>query len=293
MQKDQLFLGIDGGGSKCKAILTDQHNTVLGTGISGPANPVYGMGQAQHSITESASLALSNAKLPNIGLIDIIAGVGLAGVNLPHVHEEMMKWQSPFKSMYLTTDILIACLGAHNDQDGAVIICGTGSCGFSNVNNSTKIVGAHGFPQGDKGSGAWFGLKAVEAVLLSLDEMAPATAITQYIFQFLNVSNADELATIVAGKPASFFAQLAHTIFCAVEAKDDVAIAIVSEGAGYIGKMAKILSNSGPPRISLIGGLAESITPYLDQNIQQQLGPAKFPPEMGAVFLARQEATVR
>jgi glucosamine kinase len=293
-QEQPLFLGIDGGGSKCKAILMDQNNTSLGTGISGPGNPVYGSELAKISIVESASLALTEALLNSdisqeLKLNDICAGIGLAGVNLPHVYDEMIKWQSPFKSIYLTTDIHIACLGAHEGHDGAVLISGTGTCGLSNVKNHSKIIGGHGFPQGDKGSGAWYGLNAVEAVLLALDEMAPPTTISKYMCQVLKASTAEEIISKVAGKPASFFARLANTVFSALEDKDEVALAIIDEGASYISKMARLLLKTTPPRISFIGGLAEWIIPYLDQDIQKQLSPSLFPPEAGAVFYARHQ----
>ena len=49
----QLFLGIDGGGSKCRAILVDQDYAVLGEGISGPGNPLRGMEIATGSIMEA------------------------------------------------------------------------------------------------------------------------------------------------------------------------------------------------------------------------------------------------
>lgn len=55
-------------------------------------------------------------------------------------------------------------MGAHTRDEGAVMIAGTGSCGYSFVNGKATILGAHGFPFGDKCSGAWIGLEAVKAV---------------------------------------------------------------------------------------------------------------------------------
>ena len=46
----EIFLGIDGGGSKCKAIVMSGDNKILGTGIAGPANPLHGYEQAINSI---------------------------------------------------------------------------------------------------------------------------------------------------------------------------------------------------------------------------------------------------
>ena len=185
----EFFLGIDGGGSKCKAILVDADNNILGTGISGPANPLHGYEQAVNSIIESATLAIKDAGLVGLELNDIIAGVGLAGVNLPVLFEQMSNWQHPFKQMFLATDLLIACLGAHNGQDGAVMITGTGSCGFSYVNGHPYTLGGHGFPHGDKGSGAWFGFQAANYVLMSLDGLKADSTINKKLLSLLKVNN--------------------------------------------------------------------------------------------------------
>lgn len=293
-QEVPILLGIDGGGTKCKAVLMDQDNNVLGIGISGPGNPFYGVEQAQKSIVESATKALQDASkscedLKHVGLNEISAGIGLAGVNIPHMYDLMEKWQSPFKTKYITTDLVIACLGAHNGHDGAVIVSGTGSCGFSYVNGVSKSVGGHGFPQGDKGSGAWFGIKAVEVALLSLDELGPITTIAHYICKELKVQSALGIVEKIASKPAAIFAQLAVTVFYAAKDKDQVAISIINEGASYLSNMAKLLHHPFAPPLSFIGGMAKSITPFLDDDLQQQFACPLTPPEVGAVFYARQQ----
>ncbi len=163
-----LFIGIDGGGTKCRARLLSTEDKVLGTGLGGSANPFHGEAQAKASIVCAVNMALADAGLPSTEIANLIAGVGLAGVNLPSVFDAMNQWDHPFKKMYLTTDLHIACLGAHNRDEGAVLIAGTGSCGYSFVNGKATIVGGHGFPFGDKCSGAWIGLEAVKAVLLAV-----------------------------------------------------------------------------------------------------------------------------
>src|SRR5690606_13168083 len=164
-----LLLGIDGGGSKCRARLISATDQLMGAGVGGPANPLHGVQQTIDSITTATELALQVAGLPHSAMNQLIAGIGLAGVNLPSLFQIMSNWQHPFKQMFLTTDLHIACLGAHNSDEGAVIVAGTGSCGYSYVSGVAKIFGAHGFPFGDKGSGAWMGLEAVKAVLLASD----------------------------------------------------------------------------------------------------------------------------
>jgi len=291
-KEEQLFLGIDGGGTKCKAIVMTSNNIIIGTGISGPGNPVYGIEQAMNSITESANLALKDAGLDNINLSDLIAGVGLAGVNLPTLFEEMSIWKNPFKKMHLTTDLLIACLGAHQGSDGAVIVTGTGSCGFSYVEEQAVILGAHGFPQGDKGSGAWFGLEVVKHVLLSLDGIIAPSSMNEEVLKYLKVSSSVELVEATAGQPATFYAQLANIVFTAANSGDDIALKLVNEGAKYISNVARLLLQTNPPRMSLIGGLTPILFPWLDKDIQDELSKPFAPPEVGAVFFAKQQCLV-
>lgn len=285
---NSYFLGIDGGGSKCKAIIVDANNKVLGEGISGPANPLHGFEQAINSITESAEIALANSGL-TVSLNDLTAGVGLAGVNLPALFEKMSNWQHPFGRMFLATDLLIACLGAHNGSDGAVMITGTGSCGFSYVKGHPYTLGGHGFPHGDKGSGAWFGFQAANYVLMSLDGLKAPTSMNEKLLALLNVKDGLEMVEVIAGKPAAFYAKMANLVFDAAEDGDDVAQEIVKEGAEYISGIARQLLKQQPPRISLIGGLTPRIKPWLDDDVNKLLQEPLSPPEIGSVIYAKQQ----
>ncbi len=285
----KLFLGIDGGGSKCKAIVMNENNEILGTGVSGPANPLHGFDQATNSITESAKLALIDAGLQQIQLNELNAGVGLAGVNLPVLFEQMQGWQHPFKQMFLATDLLIACLGAHQGENGAVIISGTGSCGFSYVDGSEFMIGAHGFPHGDKGSGAWFGLQAAKQVLLSLDGIVEPSIMNDVLLAKLGCKDDTSLVEAIAGKAAAYYGQLANLVFDAAEQGDKVALVIVAEGAEYINSIARTLLARNPPRISMIGGLTPRLKPWLNKELQQQLSTPLNAPEVGSVLFARQE----
>lgn len=288
----EYILGIDGGGSKCKAIVVDAENNILGTGISGPANPLHGYEQAINSVTESAKLALADAGLADVELKDVIAGVGLAGVNLPALFEQMSNWNHPFKKMFLATDLLIACLGAHEGQDGAVMITGTGSCGFSYVDGHPYTLGGHGFPHGDKGSGAWFGFQAANHVLMSLDGLKGESIINEKLLTLLDVNNGLEMVEAIAGKPAAFYARMANLVFDAAEEGDAVAKDIVAEGAGYISGVARQLEKQNPPRISLIGGLTPRIKPWLDEDIKAKLEEPLCAPEVGSVLYARQQLSL-
>ncbi|NQZ13075.1 MAG: ATPase [Algicola sp.] len=283
-----LFLGIDGGGSKTRAIIYQQ-DKILGTGVSGPGNPYHGFEQSIDSVISATQKALIDAELSPNTISQLVAGVGLAGVNLPHLYDRVSNWQHPFKVMYLTTDLHIACLGSHQGQDGAVIITGTGSCGFSDSGDKPLVVGAHGFPHGDKGSGAWLGFSAVEHVLLAMDGLADATVLTEKVSEVLGCRNDLELVTAISGQKSGFFAKLARTVFDAVDEGDQVAINIVKDGAAYISELARKLWQTNPGRMSIIGGLSPRLMPWLDKEVAQRLSAPLAPPEMGAIFFAQEQ----
>jgi glucosamine kinase len=49
-----LYIGIDGGGTKCRARIITEDQRVLGTGVGGPANPFHGVQQTKDSIRTAA-----------------------------------------------------------------------------------------------------------------------------------------------------------------------------------------------------------------------------------------------
>lgn len=282
----ELILGIDGGGSKCIAVLAAPGQGRIGTGVSGPANPLHGFDRALDSIRESAQLALADAGLKAAALRDAVAGVGLAGLNLPSVFRTMREWKSPFKRIHLAMDHEIACLGAHQGEDGAIIITGTGTCGYSRVNGQSVMLGAQGFPLGDKGSGAWTGLEATRAVFVANDGLGPATVLSDMIADRLNAEGLALVEAMTGWSPFDF-AKLAPLVFSAAEQRDEVAVAILTEGGRYLSEMARALRRTNPPRMSIIGGLSNAMLPWLDPDVSTDMAPSIESPEMGAIYFAQ------
>jgi glucosamine kinase len=283
-----ILVGIDGGGSKCLARLETLDGTFLGSGLGGPANPLHGLERAQNSIVTSVANALEDAGMKSDQFSNVIAGVALAGVNLPSLYNVMMAWDHPFKSIYLTTDLHAACLGAHRGQDGAVIVVGTGSCGYLSMGNESLVLGAHGFLLGDMGSGAWIGLEAVKAILLADDNLGPQTKLTAAVCEKLDT---DPLGLIEHLSKASSneFAKLAPLVFAAVEQGDELAAEIIRVGAAYIESVANQLLESNPPRLSMIGGISPLLFDWFDEALIERISPPLEQPEQGALYFARAE----
>ena len=132
-------------------------------------------------------------------------------------------------------------------------------------------------------------LQAAKQVLLSIDGIVESSLMNDVLLKSLNCHDDTDLVEKIAGKKATYYAQLANLVFDAAEQGDDVALAIVKEGAEYINNMARTLLAKKPNRLSMIGGLTSRLKPWLAQEIQAQLSEPLSPPEVGAVFFARRE----
>jgi glucosamine kinase len=288
-QQGPLYLGIDGGGSKCRVVLVTADNQLLGEGLGGPANPLRGMKVATDSILTATQQALTAAGMTFNDMARLIVGAGLAGVNMPQYFKLFSEWKHPFAAFHLTSDLHIACIGAHDGADGAVIIAGTGSCGLADVKGQLLDIGGHGFPYGDNGSGAWFGMQLVHQVLLSKDQLTPPTLLSELLAEAIGTSATLDIVSHFMHATPTVYARYAPLVFTAAEQGDAAALKVVQQGAGFINQIALKLFELQPPRFSMIGGLAYKLVPYLDTEVQQQITPALAAPEFGAIWYARQQ----
>lgn len=287
-QQEQLFIGVDGGGTKCKARLESSGGVLLAEAVTGPANPATDFALAVDSILQACQLLVQQAGYGNDALTHCHVVMGLAGVNVPRVQKKMQNWSHPFASLTVTTDLHIACLGAHAGRDGAILITGTGTAAFSTVDSQQFLFSAQGFPLGDRGSGAWFGWQAVCATLDSLDGLIEETELTKSICRTLGVVSNTDLISCCIGYKATDYARLAPQVLNYQQSGDPAALDITRRGLEYIQALLVRLQRTGAPRIAMIGGLAGVLIDLLPQNLQQQLSPVLGPPEVGAVALARQ-----
>jgi len=282
-----LFIGIDGGGTKCKARLEDAAGRLLAEAIAGPANPATDFTQTLDSILTVCHSVLHKAGLPAESLAACRVVLGLAGVNVPRVQQRMQDWQHPFAALQVTTDLHIACVGAHGSADGAILITGTGTAAFASVQGEQMLLSAQGFPLGDRGSGAWLGWQGVAATLDVLDGLQPASGLTRQICRQLGAHNNSDVISCCIGYKAADYAKLAPLVLEQHIQGDPYAFAIMTQGLQYLQALLTRLQQSGAHRIAMIGGLAPQLKNCLPTALQLQLSDALGTPETGAIMLAR------
>ena len=127
-----LFIGVDGGGTNCRARIRDEAGELLGEGSGGPANARLGE-RAFAAVLSACRAAAEAAGLGEGDLARAHAGLGLAGVAQPVDRDFILAQPHPFASLVLDTDAYVAWLGAFEGADGAILILGTGSCGLAVV----------------------------------------------------------------------------------------------------------------------------------------------------------------
>ena len=80
LQPGPLFIGVDGGGTGCRARIEDASGCLLGTGIGGPAALRLGIDRALSEVEKACHVALGEAGLGPDAMNSAHAAVGLAGV---------------------------------------------------------------------------------------------------------------------------------------------------------------------------------------------------------------------
>ena len=288
MGRPLLLLGIDGGGTACRARLMDVCGNVRGEGAAGPANIRFGLKESFEAALQATAQALEIAGLA-FGDVDIVACLALAGASEPTNLAAARAHPLPFRNAIITTDAHAACVGAHGSKDGGIIVIGTGSVGWAVVGGREYRVGGWGFPVSDEGSGAWIGAEAARRVLWACDGRTPWSELLTAIFERFEHDPHAIVRWMGEARPRDF-AALAPLVLAAASRGDPVACELARLAARHIDAIADRLVCCGATRLALAGGIATSIEPWLAAATRQHLVAAEGDALAGALTMARTQA---
>jgi glucosamine kinase len=77
----QFYIGVDGGGTSCRARIEDAEGRLLGQGDAGPAATRIGADRSMQAVRTASMAAAIDAGLLPAALAQTSAGVGLAGID--------------------------------------------------------------------------------------------------------------------------------------------------------------------------------------------------------------------
>ncbi|MGG6893954.1 BadF/BadG/BcrA/BcrD ATPase family protein [Rhizobium sp. BR 315] len=280
----QFAIGIDGGGTNCRAAVIDQTGQILGTGKAGAANILSDLENSLINIVESARQALTNAGLGPELARQLPAVIGTAGANVGN-YGKRVEGALPFASSRVVTDATIALQGALGDADGIIGAFGTGS--VYNARRDGKIwgIGGWGFVIGDQASGARLGRDLLERAVLAFDRVTAASPLTDTVMAEYGNDPERVVEFAHASKPKDF-ARYSPIVFEYAAMNDVVAMDIVKTAAKAITESLDALLWPECPSICLLGGLAQAYRPWLDARHKTLLAEPRGDVLRGAIDLA-------
>ena len=284
---EALYLGIDGGGSKCRARIRDSAGRLLGEANGGHANIYRDRAEAIATLLAVARQATVAAGLGENRLDRLQAGLGLAGITTEKMARELERDETwPFAGITIDNDAYAACLGAHEGHDGGIVIAGTGSAALAVVAGQRHALGGWGFQIGDDGSGARIGHVAVRRAVLAADGLAPASTLYDQILAGFGNDLAEVTAWARHAQPGDY-ARYAPQAIEAARQGDAEAEAILRAAAASLGDLLLGLKRFSTPRLSLIGGLSAAIEPWLPETARKLIEAPLGDPVDGAIMMAR------
>jgi glucosamine kinase len=219
-----VVVGIDGGGSKTRVIVADEHAAQLAD-IVGPAGAVR-PGEAERSADVIA--ALVSEALASCGHGDAtprVACAGLAGVGREVERLSVLaalRRRDLAEEVDVRSDAAIALEDAFGDGPGILLIAGTGSIAYGRgPTEATGRCGGWGPAIGDEGGGAWIGRRALGIIAAASDGREPETALVGAILTHLQVDDVPSLIPWASSATPKDFASLVPIIAAAAE-RDDV-----------------------------------------------------------------------
>ena len=271
-----LFLGIDGGGTGCRAAVCDGAGRILGEGRAGPSNIASDPDGARANILVAARLALPDGAT----LAQLSAVMGLAGAN---VAQSVARFSEglPFARFRVESDALIAVKGALHDADGVVAAIGTGSVFASQRAGAVVQIGGRGLVLGDEASGAWIGRSILTRCLRAADGMEAMTPLLSDL-----LADRGGASGIIAFAQAARPADLALLAPQVVDADDPAAQSVMEAADAHVGAYVNRLQGDSNLPVVFLGGLGPVFAARLRDlwTIRQASGTALD----GALWLARQ-----
>lgn len=298
------FIGIDGGGTKTKAVLADQNLNIIFETESGPSNFLT---IGTDTVSETIINLITNCvQFQNLKLQDIKAVVlGTTGAGRENDASNLeqavitlsKKKQLKFPLFKVVSDARIALEGAFSGNPGSILIAGTGSIMFGKDRfGNIHRVGGCGRLIGDEGSGLTIGRRGLNILSKFFDGRIDSTLLFEKVRKVFGINNQTDLIN----KVYSDNMKIQHVTPLVIEAAsegDKQCYKILNEETDelilHIISMQKKLDEE-KMKVVFIGGTiindnlySQILKDKINKNLPKiKIQAADYPPEIGAVLLA-------
>jgi glucosamine kinase len=279
-----FVLGIDGGGTSCRAALATADGIVVGRAKSGAANIRTDLTGARTNISEAARRAFVEAGQAPELLSQTPAVLGLAGANVG-TYRQQLQAILPFSQSRVETDAEIALEGAVGPDDGAMAILGTGTAYMVRRKGKARAIGGWGFQIGDQGGGGRIGRDLLEQTLLAHDGIRTGSPLTEEMLAVFRNRPEDVVEFTTNAKPGDF-GGFAPKVFEHAAKGDAVATWIVEKAVADVEAALAALDLADDAPLCLLGGLAPLYAPRLSARYRALLREPLGDALSGAVQMA-------
>ena len=245
--KPPFFIGIDGGGSKTAAVVTDSSLRVLGEGRAGPSNHLrVGIDAARLSVENAMFDAVRAAGIQP----DSVAWTycGIAGSEHPQHRRtvvQSLEHLFPKGNFTVDSDGRVALTAGIGFGAGIALIAGTGSVAFGrNPAGKELRAGGWGPTIGDEGSGYWIAVQGLSAIARAIDGRGPRTKMTDLLCSHYGMCEPDDLPYFVYAPTthADDIARYCRLVIEAANAGDEIARTIFRNAGGELAKLVIALA---------------------------------------------------
>mgnify|MGYP001123473176 CR=1 FL=1 len=267
---DYTIIGIDGGGTRTRAILKRGGKILSQTTAGTTRVGSVGVGESCERLLTIITDLCDQAEL-DTSEVDILVA-GLAGVWLDeekqrstHLLKTLARTQNiPLNDVIITSDAEIAVEGAFGGNNGIVLIVGTGSIAIGKIGKDKFVrCGGWGIELDDEGSGAWIGREGLTAVVRALDGRGKPTMLTNMLADFNPLIDINNPRTIVKAYAERTFEyqMLTPTVMRCAELGDEVCMDIINRSSFHLIELLNALFpyfKSKQVDVALLGGIVES-----------------------------------
>lgn len=235
-------MGIDGGGSKTTAAVSDGAS-VLSTHTGGGCNlNSVTASEAEFALARAVHGALASAGVAAESVTSVCAGV--AGAASPGVAEKigaMVAALLPRATVQVVGDTAIALDAEFSGGAGVVCISGTGSIAFGrNERGDLARAGGWGRWVSDEGSGHWIGQCAVIECLHALD-MGRSSGLITGIMHHWHIATREQLVQQCNRDQVPNFSDLVPVVLAAEKENDALACEILTKAGTRLARVAQIV----------------------------------------------------
>lgn len=287
--QQRYLLGVDGGGTGCRARLVDWSGRLISEGIGGPANLTLGVDVALQAIRATIQTAIEAARLDDAAITRTHVGFGLAGANVPELAHGIETADFPFASWVVASDAETACLGAFAGGDGAILILGTGSQGLAHVAGKMTTVGGWGFYLSDDASGAILGRTAIRHALRAAENLDERSPLTEAIMARFDDQPAKIAHWGPTARPGDYGA-FVPLIIEHLNRGDAVARKLIEGAVSEAVVLIDRLIDLGAEKVAPMGGLSAIYRPFLPDRLAETIIEPTGDALDGAILMARRHA---